>query len=108
MVGEEEAVGRLTHLVQFFKELYQSQGPRNFTPVIDQLPEMVTTDMNRRLLAEVTIEEVTDAAFQLGATKAPGPDGLNGLFYHHHWEDIKWDIFKEVKKFSILILFHQP
>jgi len=55
--------------------------------------------MNSALLAEVTLKEVTNAMFQLGATKAPRLDGLNGLFYHHHWKDIKRDIFKEVENF---------
>lgn len=29
------------HTVQFFRELYQSNGPRNFEPVIDQLPDPI-------------------------------------------------------------------
>lgn len=35
-------------------------------------------------------EEVHTAVFQLGDTKAPGPDGLNGLFYRAHWDIRIW------------------
>lgn len=34
--------------------------------------------MNAALMAEITIEEASYAVFQLGATKAPGPNGLTG------------------------------
>ncbi|KAL6183177.1 hypothetical protein ACLB2K_044588 [Fragaria x ananassa] len=42
-------------------------------------------DMNRDLLAPFSMDEVKDAAFQLGALKAPGPDGFPGLFYRKYW-----------------------
>lgn len=40
------------------------------------------------LMKPVSIEEVKEAAFQKGSTKAPGPDGFNGVFYHNYWEII--------------------
>lgn len=60
---------------------------------------MVTTEMNDTLLAQVTMEEVKAATFQLGASKAPGPDGLTGMFYQSHWEVIKEDIYRAVQNF---------
>lgn len=35
------------------------------------------------LLAPLTMEEVKTAIFQIAPTKAPGPNGLNGQFFHH-------------------------
>lgn len=47
----------------------------------------------------VTREEIKQAAFQLRATKAPGPDGLNGLFYQTYWDILQDDIFTSVQDF---------
>lgn len=44
--------------------------------------------MNERLMSPVSDEEIKLAVFDLGALKAPSPDGLNGLFYQNHWETI--------------------
>lgn len=51
------------------------------------------------LIRAVTQEELRQAVFQLGATKAPGPDGLNGLFYQHYWDILKADLFGLVQDF---------
>lgn len=74
-------------------------GPRNFDPVLQQCPNIVTAEMNQTLNAEITTEEVHNAVFQMGPLKAPGSDGLNGQYYQHHWEDIKQGVFDEVQSF---------
>ncbi|KAL6212007.1 hypothetical protein ACLB2K_017230 [Fragaria x ananassa] len=40
-------------------------------------------------MAPVLEEEVRAAVFQLGALKAPSPDGFPGLFYHKYWCIVK-------------------
>ena len=40
----------------------------------------VTDDTQEFLSSEFTAEEVKVALFQMGPTKAPGPDGMNALF----------------------------
>lgn len=55
--------------------------------------------MNQGLVADVNMEEITTAMQQLGATKALGPDGLHGLFFHQHWADICQDILAETQHF---------
>lgn len=84
---------------KYFKELYTSTGQRNFQPVINQISSIVKEEMNQGLIEEVTLQEVTTTTFQLGALKAPGPDGLCGKFYQHHWKDIHEEVFREVKSF---------
>lgn len=59
-------------------------GPRNFQPVLEQCLHLVSDEMNMALMSKVTMEEAKEAVFQMGATKAPCPDGLNGQFYHHN------------------------
>lgn len=56
-------------------------------------------EMNQKLTEAVTMKEVKEAVFQLGAMKAPGPDGMNGQFYQHHWEDLQQDVFNMERNF---------
>jgi len=35
----------------------------------------------------------------MGATKALGPDGMNGLFYQKHWNLLQEYIFRAVQEF---------
>ena len=45
---------------------------------------MVILEMNNMLLEEFTPEEVKKALFQMNPTKAPGPDGMNTLFFQKY------------------------
>lgn len=96
-VRNEEDLKNMT--MNFFKNIYTSEGPRNFQPILDNIPTLVNASMNQKLMAPVTMEEIIAATHQLGPTKAPGPDGLHGLFFQHHWNDIGRDICCEVQHF---------
>lgn len=63
------------------------------------VPRLVTEEMDRKLMAPVDDEEIKDAVSGLGALKAPGPDGFNGLFFQRNWEILKDDIGRAVKDF---------
>ena len=54
--------------------------------VLQHVPTKVTQNMNDMLMAPYTKEEVKTTLFQMGATKAPGPDGFPAHFYQRHWE----------------------
>lgn len=96
-VRNEEALKDM--VVNYFKNIYTTEGPRNFRPILDHIPTLVDASMNQSLKAPVTMEEIKETTHQLGPTKAPGPDGFHGLFFQHHWNDIGEDICREVQLF---------
>lgn len=59
----------------------------------------VTNDMNATFLKLVTVDEVKNAVFQLGALKAPGPDGFQGTFYQAYWDVVGSVISDSTKEF---------
>ena len=48
--------------------------------------------MNNMLLEEFTQEEVKKALFQMNPTEAPGPDGMNPLFFQKYWHIVGTDV----------------
>ena len=52
---------------------------------LNAVPRKVTPDMQDTLSSEFSAEEVKIALFQMGPTKAPGPDGMNAFFYQRFW-----------------------
>lgn len=59
----------------------------------------ITTEMNQRLIRDVSNAEIRVAVFQLGSVKAPGPDGYPGFFYHPYWAAIGSDVCSVVWSF---------
>nr|XP_029146216.1 uncharacterized protein LOC114924798 [Arachis hypogaea] len=91
--------GIMRHIEERFDALFTSSNNRNCEPALRNIPGRVTEDMNRELISEVTEDEVRKAVFSMGSLKAPGPDGLNGMFYQKHWEIIKKEVCAVVKEF---------
>lgn len=59
--------------------------------VLNAVPHKVTDEINEQLCKDYTNEEIRSALFQMGPTKAPGPDGFPALFYQNigiYWEKI--------------------
>ena len=63
------------------------------------IPKLVSDGMNRELIKEVCEEEMMQAAFELGAMKALGPDGFNGAFYQRYWGIVREGVVKAVRGF---------
>jgi hypothetical protein len=68
-------------VVSYFKSLYTRDPSLDSTPITSLIPEQISEEMNESLCKDFTDEEISDALFQIGPIKAPGPDGFPARFY---------------------------
>lgn len=71
-------------ITRHFADLFETSNPQHIEEVTTIIQHRVSRSMNEGLLCPIEEWEVKRAIFSLGPHKAPGPDGLNGLFFQHH------------------------
>jgi hypothetical protein len=67
--------------VNYYTNLFTSTIPHNVESCIFAIDGKVTKEMNAKLIASFTVEEIKQALDQLAPFKAPGPDGFTVEFY---------------------------
>ncbi|KAL9687155.1 hypothetical protein QQ045_031553 [Rhodiola kirilowii] len=92
----QEAVN---HFSKIFRTSHLRERP-NWRALMDCVGQSVSPENADYLSASFTMTEVQNAVFQMGSTKAPGPDGFSVLFYQESWEFIK----DEVQEFALRFL----
>jgi len=85
----------------FFQALYTKDTNVRPAHMVSLLDTRVNDEMNDDLCREFTDQEISDALFQIGLLKAPGPDGLPARFFQRNWGLLKDDITSAVKRFFI-------
>lgn len=75
-----------------FMQLFTSAGQRYWGSMLDCISPKITTQMNVVLKASISREEILAAAKQMGALKAPGPDGFQGIFYQSFWGSLEEEV----------------
>ncbi|XP_074318894.1 uncharacterized protein LOC141655729 [Silene latifolia] len=69
----------------YFSNLFASSGPEEFDGLLSGVEGRVTEQMNNILRANYTEVEIVEALNQMHPLKAPGPDGMNALFFQTYW-----------------------
>ncbi|XP_074321466.1 uncharacterized protein LOC141658006 [Silene latifolia] len=80
------AVGRVAN--NYFHQLFLTDNPVIEEDVLEGVRQRVMDEMNETLRRDYSEDEVIDALNQMHPLKAPGPDGMNGLFYQTYWSTI--------------------
>ena len=84
--------------VNYFETIFHSGTCERMEECLNTVPQRMTTAM-RVELSRPTVEEVKAALFQMGPTKAPGPDGMNALFYQKFWHIVGNNVSSAVLEF---------
>ncbi|CAN0919302.1 LINE-1 reverse transcriptase homolog [Linum grandiflorum] len=87
------------HVTDFYRTLFSGQREVTDFSVLHDFPPVVSPAMNHNLTKPITAHEIKRDVFQLGATKAPGPDGFPGQFFQQHWDTVGSDLCCEVQSF---------
>ncbi|CAN6571052.1 unnamed protein product [Malus baccata var. baccata] len=82
-----------------FLNVFKSGGPRDWGNLLEGIHSRVIVDMNLALMESVSMEEIKEAALQMGGFKAPGPDGFQGIFYRSFWDIVVEDVNNLVRSF---------
>ena len=85
--------------VQYFNNIFSSGPCTRIEECLEAVPQKVTLDMQQTLTNDFNAEEIKAALFQMGPTKALGPDGVNALFYQKFWHIVGDSVVPAVLKF---------
>ena len=63
-------------VIKFYQKLFTSSETVNLDEILEQIPIVVTEEMNSELLKEFIAEKVENALKQMAPLKSPGQDGM--------------------------------
>jgi len=85
--------------LRYFSEIFTSSLQGNIQDSLGNINRVVSDECNAYLSRDVTAEEVRISVFSIGATRAPGPDGLAASFYQTYWDIVGPAVVEEVRHF---------
>ena len=83
-------------VVDFYQELFTSSNPNSFDEILEQIPQVITEEMNLELMREFTAMEVEVAPKQMAPLKSLGPDGMPPIFYQNYWSLVGSDVIDAI------------
>ncbi|KAA3467661.1 reverse transcriptase [Gossypium australe] len=98
----QDEEGRETEIIQdmegtarsYFQNLFMLEERGSCDHLLSRIDRCISEKDNQFLTALYTKEEIKEAVFEMGPTKALGKDGLPALFYQKCWHIIGNDVIK--------------
>ncbi|XP_075640339.1 uncharacterized protein LOC142612100 [Castanea sativa] len=85
--------------IEYFQSIFHSWTCQRMEECLGAMQHNVTPAMQDILSSDYSAEEIKAALFQMGPTKAPGPDGMNALFYKKYWHIVGDDVIAAILDF---------
>ena len=83
----------------YFLDIFKASTCDRMEECLNTVNQKITDDMLEVLSKPYSNEEVKTVLLQMGLTKAPGPDGMNALFYQNFWHIIGNEVIDVVLDF---------
>jgi hypothetical protein len=87
------------YLVDHFSKIFSTSHPPLTDSLSDLVIEVISAEENARLCIIPDEHEIFVAIKELGLNKAPGPNGMTGLFYKTYWPIVKDSVIISVQSF---------
>ena len=84
---------------KYFENIFKVSDCDRLEECLAAVHPKVSPDIRDLLSREYNPEEIKAALFQMGPTKAPGPDGMNAFFYQKLWHIVGDDVINAVLDF---------
>ena len=85
--------------VDYFDNLFCAGSCNQMEECLSTVSAKVSLAMQDMLSRDFIADEIKEVVFQMGPTKAPGPDGINALFYQKFWHIVRNDVVNAVLDF---------
>jgi len=92
----EDEVEKQGFIANHFVQLFRAGAVGDTQRLLQAVSPKVTAEMNENLMREFSHEEVKSALDSICDLKAPGPDGMPGLFYKSFWDTVGEQVSEEV------------
>uniref|UniRef100_A0A803P7K6 Reverse transcriptase domain-containing protein n=1 Tax=Cannabis sativa TaxID=3483 RepID=A0A803P7K6_CANSA len=86
-------------LMDFFSDLFKSSNPTIPEDLEGLISPTISMEENMSLCAVPSNEEIRNKVFQMHPLKAPGPDGMSGIFFRSCWETVGDKVISCVQEF---------
>jgi hypothetical protein len=83
----------------FFQDLFTVGNNLDVDQSLVALERKVTPQMNEKLVAELNVEEISQALNQMAPLKAPGPDGFPAAFFQQNWPTVQEEVCSAILHF---------